>query len=202
MKIRTIALAAAALAFPAGLVASSGASAAPLAKVTFTGSIKAVASGSVTISPPLTNSPSSGPLTFTTTATLTKPTGDTKQGGVTITKAKYSSVGTEPAGTTCDSLESNPVPEGMGTVKYTTTGGSAAPSTLKFKSGSLTNTNPITVSLTKGVTTGSFATPGKSKATLVIDQTIGTLLTECGSTGVSSLSFTGVNGKSTFVIGG
>ena len=67
--------------------------------VTFTGSIKADVSGSIALSPPLTNSASKGPVTFKTVATLSKVTGSKTQEGVTITGGKYVSTTTLPKGT-------------------------------------------------------------------------------------------------------
>lgn len=203
MRIRTLSLAVAALAIPASLLASgvSSADTAVSGAKVFTGSIKGPVTGAIKLSPPITNTASTGPVTFTTTATFSKVNGSKTQGGVTITGAKYVSTTTLPKGTSCSTLESGTIPVGTGKLTYTATGGTVTPSSITFKSGTLANTNPITVDLNKGLTTGSFATPSATKGVLIIDQTLSKLLAQCGGTGIKSLSFTGVNGQSTFVVG-
>ena len=110
MRLRNVVLAASALAIPAGLVAGA-ASAAPATPVKFTGSISGNLSGKITISPPLTTSASTGPVKFTTTATLSKITGSKTQKGVTLTGGKWTAVVTAPKGTSCSTLEFGHAPQ-------------------------------------------------------------------------------------------
>ena len=177
------------------------ASAAPATPVKFTGSISGNLSGKITISPPLTTSASTGPVKFTTTATLSKITGSKTQKGVTLTGGKWTAVVTAPKGTSCSTLESGTLPSGPGKVTYTSTGGTATPSTITFKSETLASTSPVTVDLNKGATTGSFTTASGSSGVLHIDQSVSTLLTDCSTTGLSTISFTGKTGVSTMHIG-
>jgi hypothetical protein len=202
MKIRNLALAAAALAMPAGMVlATTGiASAEPATAVTFTGTLNATVTGSIKVVPPVTNTPSSGPVKFVTTRNFSNLSGSVTEGGATITGAKYTSTTTAPTGTTCTSLESGVPTGGAGKITYTATGGTVAATKISFATGSLVSTSPLTVGESNATVTGSFKNPSGSASslTLVIKQSISGLLTSCGGTGVAKLT---VTNKSTATIG-
>jgi hypothetical protein len=213
MKLRNIALAAAALALPsAAIIAGSAPSGAVTTPVVFAGTLSGNLKGSITISPAITlSTPSTVPVKFTTHVTdsnLVASKGLTQK-GVTITAAKGTSVVTAPVGTDCLTLQTTGLPSGVITTKYTTTGGTAAAT--KFKPGATTVTTNSTTGVITAVlggtgttTTGSFknGTTGSaaSTATLILDDTASMLATAC-STGLSSIKFTGVHGASTFTFG-
>jgi hypothetical protein len=211
MKLRNLALAAAALALPsAAIIAGSAPSDAVTTSVTFAGTLTGNLKGSITITPAITNTASTVPIKFathTTDSNLVASKGLTQM-GVTITGAKGSSVVMAPTGTSCGTLASG-LPSGVITTKYTTTGVTTATAT-HFKPGSTTTSlgPPITATLggTGTTTTGSFkngtAGSAASTAKLIIDQTLAQLTASCGSsTGLSKITFTGVNGASTFTFG-
>lgn len=212
MKLRSMMLAGAALALPAGFViAGSVPSGAATTPVTFAGTLSGNLSGSITITPGLTLSPSTTTVKFTTHFTdsnLVASKGLTQK-GVTITGAKGSSVVTAPAGTSCVTLQSSGLPSGTITTKYTSTGVTTAAAT-HFKPGMTTVSTgpPITATLggTGTTTTGSFrngaAGSSASTAKLILDQTQAQLAASCqSSTGLTKISFTGKNGASTFTFG-
>jgi hypothetical protein len=212
MKLRNLALAAAALALPsAAIIAGSGPSGAVTTPVVFAGTLSGNLSGSITISPAITLSASTVPIKFTTHVTdssLVASKGLTQK-GVTITAAKGSSVITAPIGTSYVTLQTSGLPSGVITTRYTTTGGTAAAT--KFKPGMTTVTTNSTTGVVTAVlggtgttTTGSFKNgvtgSAASTATLILNQTASQLATAC-STGLTSIKFTGVNGHSTFTFG-
>jgi hypothetical protein len=212
MKLRNLALAAAALALPsAAIIAGSAPSGAVTTPVVFAGTLTGNIKGSITIAPGLLlTTPSTVPTKFTvklTASNLVASKGLTQK-GVTITGAKGSSVVTVPAGIDCTTLATSGLPSAVITTKYTTTGGLAAAT--KFKPGTTTVSTgpPITATLggTGTTTTGSFKNgvtgSAASTAKEVIDQTVAQLTTACSATtGLTSLTFTGVNGPSTFTFG-
>jgi hypothetical protein len=211
MKLRNIALAAAALALPAGaVVVASAPSGAATTPVVFAGTLTGQLKGSITITPAITLTASTVPIKFTThtTASALVASKGLTQKGVTITGAKGTSVVTAPIGTSCTTLATSGLPSGVITTKYTATGGLAAAT--KFKPGKTTVAlgPPITATLggTGTTTTGSFkngtAGSAASNAKLILDLTEAALLADCSSTtGLSSIAFTGVNGASTFTFG-
>jgi hypothetical protein len=203
--VRRIVLAGAALALPAGVAAvvattvpATAAQRSPAAAVKFTGSVTCSVKGKITANPPVTLSTASSKVTLT--ATLSKCTGSTKEKKVTI------SGGTLAASTTvdasCTTLTNGVNPKG--TIKWKATTPGASPTTISFSSGSgAVNNGVITVSLPgSGTATakGSFAGT-TSKATIVLDQTEDTLAGDCLVGGVSTLTFSGTNGKSTISVG-
>lgn len=213
MGVRKIAIAAASLALTAGLgVGTTGGAGAAATTFSFTGSVSSTIVGSVKIVPALTLTPSATPLKLTLAATLSALTGKVHEsnhgGSTTLTGGSYKSVITLPVGTSCTSLLSG-IPAGTGKVTWTsTTSGTGLPatkSTITFGGGALPNTAPITATLGgPGTTTkGSFAKPtgSASNATLIIDQALGTLVTQCGGAGVSKLTFKGTNGASNLTVG-
>jgi hypothetical protein len=205
--VRRIVLAGAALALPAGVAAvvattvpATAAQRSPATAVKFTGSVACTVKGKVTASPPITFSTQTSKISLT--ATLSKCSGSTKEKGVTI------SGGTLTAATSitgsCTSLNnfSNP----KGSIKWKATGVGAAKTTVGFSNGGASinsSTGVITLNLpgSGGTSTaaGSFA-GSTSKATVVLDQTEDTLAGDCFS-GVSTLTFSGTNGKSTLSVG-
>jgi hypothetical protein len=209
MKLRNMALAAAALALPAAaVVAGGGPSGAATTPVTFAGTLTGDLSGSITITPGITLTASTGTIKFTTHFTdsaLVASKGLTQK-GVTVTAAKGSSTVTAPAGTSCTTLETTGLPSGVITTTYTATGGTAKAT--KFKAGSTTVAlgPPITATLggTGTTTTGSFnnSDGAASTAKLILNQTETQLLDACEATGgLTKIAFTGTKGKSTFTFG-
>jgi hypothetical protein len=219
MKLRNIAFVAAAVVLPTGMILSTSglASAASAKTFAFKGSVSSTIKGTITATPGLTLTASTGTVKLVTKGTLSslKGTNGTKlkqsntKGSTTLTGGSYTSTVTLPAGSTCISLESGlPTAKGTLTWKSTVTGTGlpAANSIITFGKASAAIGTPIVVTEggTGTTTTGSFAkpTPANSLFTLTIDQTESALLTDCGSaTGLTSLSFKGVNGKSTAAVG-
>jgi hypothetical protein len=211
MKLRNIVLAGATLALPAVVtIAGTAPSEAVTTPVTFAGTLHGNLSGSITITPALTLTASKVPIKFTTRVTdssLVASKGLTQM-GVHIVAAHGVSVVTAPIGTSCLTLETTGIPSGVITTAYTTTGGTAT--VTKFKPGKTTTTTGPPIKAVLGgagtVTVGSFrngtAGSAASTATLIIDQTAAALGASCGSTaGLTKITFTGVNGKSTFTFG-
>lgn len=190
--IRKYVLALSLIALPLGTVVASGAAASasvrPHASVTFTGSISCALSGTIKAKPALTNTASTSTIAITLGGTLSKCTGKTTQGGLTIASGTVKSTATLPKGTTCTGLLTDtPNPAGTITWKATKKGGKITATDFTLSAGSVTSTSPITLTFTS-TQTGSFA--GTGGTTAVIKQSIGTLLTECGGKGVSSLTLT------------
>jgi hypothetical protein len=218
MKLRNIAFVAAALVLPTGMIVSTSGlvGAATATTFSFKGSVSATIKGAITSTPPLTLTASTGTVKLVTKGTLSglKGTGGTKlkqsntKGSTTLKGGTYTSTVTLPVGSDCISLEGG-IPIAKGTLKWKSTvsgtGLPAANSVITF--GTATSTIGTPISVTEGgagtKTTGSFAkpTPADSTLTLIIDQTEAALLTACEGSGLSSLSFTGVNGTSTRVVG-
>ena len=194
------------------IVGTSAGAGAAATTFRFHGSVSGTLSGSVHVDPPLTLSPSSGPVKVTIKGTVGGLTGNTseanKGGQTTITGGAFKSVVTLPTGTSCLSLL-NGLPAGGGRVKWTSTttgtGLPAATSTISFGSGSLAGSSPITAVLGgPGTTTkGSFAMPtgGNTTATVVLDQSLNSLVMKCEGAGVSRLTFTGKHGASSMTVG-
>ncbi len=213
MRLRNIAMAAAALTVPAvfmivGTAPSEAATA--TTSTTFAGTLSGNLSGSITITPGITLSASAGTIKFRTTATLHNLVASKglTQKGVTITAAKVSSVVMAPAGTSCVTLESSGLPSSSLTTRYTATGGTASDTHFAPGSTAVATGPPITATLGGAGTTtgGSFkngaAGSAASTAKLILDDTESQLLAACESgTGLTSIKFTGVNGKSTFTYG-
>ncbi len=172
-----------------GLLAISAttASAAPTTAVTFKGYAKCGFSGTLTSTPGITNT--SAPLTIKLTGTLTTCTGNISQGGVKITGGR--AAGVVHATASCTSL--NSIAPSM-TITWTANSPGATPTKLGFSNASVADGAPITVTLPgSGGTskaTGSFAGT-KSTALLVVQQSAGTVSSQCAtSKGVSSLNLT------------
>ena len=190
------------------MIVASGPSEAATTPVVFAGTLTGNITGSITISPAITLSPSTVPIRFTIHARGSKLVASKglTQKGVTLTAAHGSSVVTAAAGTSCATLQTTGLPAGVITTRYTTTGGTAAAT--KFKPGTTIPSlgPPITATLGGAgtTTTGSFkngtAGSAASTATLIFDQTLSQLTTSCSS-GLTSITFTGLNGKSTFTFG-
>jgi hypothetical protein len=182
---RKLLIAAGAVAMSAGAVAltTTGASAAPQKAVTFKGSISCALSGSVTAAPPVTNTAQT--IKFTIKGTVSGCKGKTSQGGVKITGGTISG-SVKTASETCTSVVGSP-PEFAGSIAWKATGGTAAPTAYKLSAGDATSTSPLTITYTS-TQTGSFA--GKGSLTAVVKQSVDTLLSECGSTGVKTLTLT------------
>jgi hypothetical protein len=213
MGVRRIAIAATSLMLTAGvMVGASGGAGAAVSTYRFKGSVSATITGAIKVTPALTLSPSAGPVTVRITAALTGLTGTTSQanngGSTSLTGGAFRSLVTLPAGTRCLSLLGG-IPSGAATLKWasstTGTGLPAATSVISFGSGSLATTSPITATLGgPGTTTkGSFAKPtgGNSSATVVLNQTLNSLVVKCEGAGVSRLTFTGAKGTSTLTVG-
>jgi len=191
LVIRKYLLALCLIALPLGTVVATGtaanASVRPHSSVTFTGSISCALSGSIKAKPPLTNTASTSTIAISLNGKLSKCTGNTTQGGLTIASGAVKSTATLPKGTTCTGLLTD-TPNPAGTIKWkATTKGSITATAFSLSDGSVTSTSPITLTYTS-TQTGSFA--GTGGTTAVIKQSIGTLLTECGGKGVSSLTLT------------
>ncbi len=196
--IRRIVLAGTAAAVPLAVFGAVSAGAATPTKVKFTGSITCAVTGSLTASPPITLSSASHTLTLT--ATLKTCKGSTSKSGVTITGGHLKATATATA--SCLAL-SGGAPSG--TVTWTANSPGAASTKQSFSTASISVSNSIiTVKLPgsggKATATGSFA-GSKSSATAVVDQTESSLVGACTGAGVSKLTFTGKNGKSSITIG-
>jgi hypothetical protein len=214
MKLRNIALAASALALPAGaVVVASAPSGAATTPVVFAGTLSGDVTGSITITPGLSlATPSTVPTKFVThlTASALVASKGLTQKGVTITGAKGSSSVTVPAGIDCTTLATTGIPASVITTKYTTTPTAGAAAATKFKPGKITVAlgPPITATLggTGTTTAGSFknGTTGSaaSNAKLILNDTEAQLLAACSATGgLKSIAFTGTAGTSTFTFG-
>jgi hypothetical protein len=173
------------LALPIATVVASGATAnaavRPDKAVTFTGKVTCAVTGSISASPPLTFT------AHTTTISLagkaTKCTGSTKQGGVTL-KSGVISGKVVAKNTSCASLESG-VPNPVGTVKWTGTGGTVTPTAFTLTKGSATFGSSTTTITFSSKQTGSFAGKGSSSGT--IDKSESQLIDECNGSGISKL---------------
>ncbi len=168
--------------------------------VTFKGSATCSISGSITATPPLTTNRAAHTLSLH--ASLSHCTGNTSENGVTITGGVLTAKGM--ATGSCTSLTAGTQ---SGTVSWTAGGAGAALTKQSFSNASVSassNTGIITVKLPgSGGTskaTGSFA-GSKSTLTAVVDQTESMLTSECLGSGVSKLTFTGKNGKSSITVG-
>ena len=181
---RKIGIATGAVTLSVGAVAltATGASAAPK-PVTFKGSISCALAGTVTATPPVTNTAQT--VKFTIKGTVSGCKGKTSQGGAKITGGTISG-SAKTTNETCSAVVGSP-PEFAGSVAWKTTGGTATPTAYKLSGGSATSTSPLTITYTS-TQTGSFA--GKGSLTAVVKPSISTLLGECGSTGVKSLTLT------------
>ena len=200
--VRRIALAGAALTLP-GLtlgVMSAGATTKTTPRVRFTGTITCAVKGSLTATPAITLSSTSHTLKLH--ATLSACTGSTSEKGVTIAGGTLNATATATA--SCTSL-SGGAPSGSITWKANLPGAS---STKQSFSNAAINVNSSTGVITVALpgsggtakATGSFA-GSTSAATAIVDQTESTLAGECLGSGVSKLTFTGKNGKSTITVG-
>jgi hypothetical protein len=187
--VRRIALIVSAVAVAFGLLAesTSSAGAAPASAVTFKGTATCSFSGTLTSNPGIKLTTGTYKLTFS--GSLSHCSGNTSQGGVTITGGTLSTSATATGSCTSLSLGS---PAGTITWKANLPG--AAPTKLSFSNASVKSGTPITVSLPgSGGTskaTGSFAGT-KSRATAIVAQSQSTLTSECkASKGVRTFNLT------------
>ena len=208
MRLRKLGLVAASLAISTGIVLARSDLAGAVG-TTFTGNLQGQLSGSIVFSPALSNTASSVPITITISASISSLTArrGLTQGGIRITGGKMISSVTIPSGSTCDAINAGvPASVNKFTYKSRPTGSAIAPSHFISRSDYWVATSPLTLQL-GGVagshTTGSFAGRGAgyNHADLTLDQSLATLQAACAGSGLSNLSFTGVNGSSNFSIG-
>jgi|GEM_PF-5377904 len=177
-----------------GLVTAAGSASAATAQrhsakaSTFTGKISCALTGTVTASPALTLS-TSQTTTLTYKATLSKCTGSTKKGSVSITGASLS--GTSKASVDCTTLAASGLPALSGSVTYKAKGGSVAATKFSFNGGTMDITSsPVTFTFPasggKGTSTGSFSGKASLKADLPSSDGVATLTSDCKS-GLKSL---------------
>jgi hypothetical protein len=184
--IRKYVLALSLLALPLGFVAATGSAAnaavRPHSTVTFTGKISCSITGKITAKPGLElTTPQT--VTLTLSATGTKCTGSTSQGGATIVSGK--AVGSVKGSYSCESLLSS-VPSPAGNITWKTTGNKATPTAFKLSGGKFNSGPPIVITY-NSTQTGSFAGSGKTSAT--IKQTQSQLVKSCESkAGLKSLT--------------
>jgi hypothetical protein len=198
MRLRQLAAAAVALSLPLGLAAAGpGGAGAATAPVKFGGTISCALTGKVTLTPALTLSASTQPVTVKTAFSLSTchASKGLVQGGVTLTKGSITGTATLPTGTTCTSLGSGTLPAG-GKVAWKTSspGAAIAPSTATGFTSSVSLGPPITTSLTKGTVTGSFPVKGTAAMTLTLAQSESTLISDCTSTGVGAITLAAGSG--------
>jgi hypothetical protein len=146
LVIRKYVLALSLIALPLGTVVASGAAAnasvRPHASVTFTGSISCALSGTIKAKPALTNTASTSTIAITLGGTLSKCTGKTTQGGLTIASGTVKSTATLPKGTTCTGLLTDtPNPAGTITWKATKKGGEITATAFKLSKGTVSSTS-------------------------------------------------------------
>jgi hypothetical protein len=208
MRLRKLGLIAASLAVSAGFMFVSSDLAGAVG-TTFRGSLQGQLSGSIVFSPALTDTASSVPITITISGSISNLSSGRglTQGGVRITGGKMSSSVTIPAGSTCDAIDAGvPASVNKFTYKSRPKGSAIAVSHFISRSDYWVSTSPLALQL-GGVagshTTGSFTGRGAgyNHADLTLDQSLATLQAACAGAGLSSLSFTGVNGLSNFSIG-
>jgi hypothetical protein len=205
MRLHRLGLVIAALVVPVAVVVGS-AGAVGAGVVTFQGTLQGDLSGSITFSPALTNTPSTGPITITTRATTSNLVGGLSQNGATILRAIIKSGPTAPAGATCALLESGFPTRNITFTYKVKQGGNTAAASLFYPSGpSSTSPSPLTITVgghPHSTTKFSFAGVSPTNmVTFVIDQSLSALQSDCAASGVSSMTFTGVNGPSTFELG-
>ena len=199
-SLASLGLLAGSLALIAPGVAAAAPGVAPHVRtVTFSGKMTCTLNGAITAKPALT-SKGGKPAVLTLSGSITKCTGSTKKSGVTITGGTVKAT-SKVANNSCTGLISK-LPALSGTVSYTSKGGKATPTSVRYSAGSVTSTSPITVKYPgSGATsksTGSFAGT-KGSATAVVKQSVAALLSECGSSkGASALDLTS---KSRAVLG-
>jgi len=184
--IRKYVLALALLALPIGTVVAAGATAnasvRPHTAVTFTGSVKCKITGSITATPPLLLA-TPQTTTIKLTASAKTCTGNTTQGGVTLTTGAISGK-VVAKNLDCESLLSG-VPNPKGTIKWKGTGGTISPTNFTLSKGAASfgsSTTKITFTSTQ---TGSFKGTGSSSA--IIKKTESQLISECEGTGIAKL---------------
>ncbi len=166
----------------ATVAATSAASAAarPDSTITFTGKISCSITGVIHSTPGLKWSEAQT-VKFTLSASLTKCTGHTSQGGATITRG--SAHGAVTGSYSCQSLLSS-FPKPSGKITWTTTGNKATPTGFKVTSGSASGFPTVTLTLSQ---TGSFA--GTGNVTGKIKQSESQLLAACNSsTGLTTIN--------------
>jgi hypothetical protein len=178
-----IATGAVSLSLGAVALTATGASAATGKAVTFTGSISCNLVGTITATPPVSNTAQNVKFTLQGRASSCK--GKTSERGVKITGGKITGTA-KTTGETCSTVLSSP-PKFAGSIVWTTTGGKATPTAYKLSAGAVTSESPLTVKYT-AKQTGSFA--GKGSLTAVIKQSSSSLLSECEGTGVKTLTLT------------
>jgi hypothetical protein len=173
--------------------------------LTFTGAITCSVTGKMTASPGLTMG--SQKTTLTISAVLEGCKGNTTEKKVTIEKGVLTASTTLTA--SCTTFETGKGVAPSGTIHWTGSKGSVAPTKIAFTSASSsvdTGNQAITVSLPgtgKSIATGSFA-GGSSKATVVFDQTWGSLASQCFfpiGGGVTGVTFSGQLGPSAASVG-
>jgi hypothetical protein len=185
LVIRKSILALSLLALPIATVVAAGTTAnaavRPHKAVTFTGKVSCSVTGSISASPPLTFTAHT--TTISIAGKATKCTGSTKQGGVTLKSGAISGK-VVAKNTSCTSLESG-VPSPKGTIKWTGTGGTVAPTAFTLSDGAATFGSSTTTITFTSTQTGSFKGKGASSST--IDKTESQLISECEGSGISKL---------------
>ncbi len=214
--MRRAVLTATGLAMAATLVWTAGAASAAQLRsntspVTFTGTFNGVLSGSLSFSPPLTNTQPQETI-VTTAAKTTKVSGDLSEHGSQIVGATLTGDGGGGIpGLSCSTIFTAPygIPLGELGVSYATKSGSRpANSTVLYFSTFVVSGSSVLSTRQKSLVraSGSFQLSSTSQKQypvlkLVFDQSLSTLQSECAGAGVSQLSFTGAEGKSSLKIG-
>ena len=181
--------------------------------VTFTGTFMADITGTITFSPPLTNTVPHETI-VTTTATSTQVSGNLSESGSVIRGASMTGNGGGGIpGSSCLTIFAGQtnygIPLGELQVVYKTKSGTraAAPTAMFFAPLALTGSSVLSAKQKSGI--GAGGSFGRSTTTkkqfptlhLIFDQSLSTLQAECAGAGLSQLTFTGVAGKSRLYIG-
>lgn len=173
--------------------------------ITASGDLTGDLVGSITFSPPLTNSPSSGTVQYSWSAQVFGVGGSTTQGNGSIYGAAVHAKGTLPVGSNCNTpFVSSDFPAAPISVRYFSTGAYIAPSTVTISSAGANPSQAIyTFDWSASGVHGSFTSPAgnQSQGSIVLDQSVGHIASQCGASGLSSLPFSGLNGVSGFQLG-
>ncbi len=182
----------------------------PSSPVTFTGTFKAVLSGTLSFSPPLTNTQAHETI-VTFAAKTTKVSGDLSESGSQIVGATVTADdGASIPGSSCSTIfaPTDGLVLGDQNVDYATKPGGrpANPSQLSYDPLQFSGSSVLSTKQKSPVhVEGSFQRTSASQKEypvlrLVFDQSLSTFQSECAGAGVSQLTFSGIAGTSSLKI--
>jgi hypothetical protein len=174
--------------------------------VSLTGSISCVETGSLGFSPPLTTNGTGKPDSITYSGSLSSCTGNTTQQGITITGGTITGSETLTTDSCSDVASGRSMQVMTARIDWTATGGTVKHSGVRtpkgtFQTGSNGNLTLDLPGPEKSSTTSYSLMGDIYTSNLLIDQSVSNLLSSCGGSGISSMTFNGTNGNTmaTFV---